>query len=96
MLLHSSCSQISGLDKQNNFFGEIWCAGRSLADELLRTGLAKLVDWNAPREMLEAMKELEATAKSSKLRVWSIAANLSKKEAGATNSTFLRGKVRRC
>lgn len=63
---------IEGIDKYNNFFGSVLDQqGRNVSVNLLRSGLAQVVDWSAsPSTDINAFKESERLAQEEKLRIW--------------------------
>lgn len=73
------------------FFGSLTMDGRDLAEELLRQGLARFIEWNAPD--VPKMRALEQQAKAAKLRIWKFA----QKAASTVESPEMsewNGKVR--
>jgi len=58
------------LDKRGAFFGSMNYAGRNVADELLKIGLAKFTEWNANPADLERQKEFEKAAVKQGVRLW--------------------------
>jgi len=56
--------------RQNEFYGSISFAGRSLASQLIKNGYGKLVEWNAPPKEVDELKKLQKEAIGQKLRIW--------------------------
>mmetsp|Transcript_10014 Transcript_10014/g.24959 ORF Transcript_10014/g.24959 Transcript_10014/m.24959 type:complete len:920 (-) Transcript_10014:25-2784(-) len=55
----------------NSLVGTISVGGRDLGEELLKAGLACVVDWNAPSaEKLKVYRAAEAAAQAARLRMW--------------------------
>jgi staphylococcal nuclease domain-containing protein 1 len=78
------------IDKGEGVFSRVLCGGRDPAELLLQTGLARLVDWNAPKSCLAKYKDLEAKAHAGRVRLWSIAQagpSSQKKDTGSTVGT---------
>jgi len=53
------------------FHADIALAGKSVGELLLASGLAKFVDWTAPKDKADVYRNLEAQAQAKKLRIWS-------------------------
>lgn len=61
---------IEGAD-QSNFYGTVTYNGRNIGEELLKSGLAKFVDWSAARTTYaDRLRAAERFAKEKKLRLW--------------------------
>ena len=65
---------VGGVDKNGNFFGRLEIPGcPDVAEELLRVGLARMVDWSlsfADPASVSAMRTAERDAKEARLRLW--------------------------
>ncbi|GAM23551.1 hypothetical protein SAMD00019534_067260 [Acytostelium subglobosum LB1] len=76
------------LDKQGNLFGSVMCAGKDVAEELLRQGLGSFVAWSATNRTIAeqaALKTAEQNARNSRQRIWSLPGAVP--AAGAETST---------
>jgi staphylococcal nuclease domain-containing protein 1 len=73
-LLHRDVQVVlQGVDKFGNFFGSIVFAKGNITLKLLELGYGKLVPWSAQlTNESEQMKHAEATARSTRARVWSL------------------------
>jgi len=71
-LLHREVGVLlQGIDKSGNLFGSIVHHKGNIAVELLKSGLATLVDWSAQlTQDTQAMREAERSAKESRLNKW--------------------------
>lgn len=74
-LLHRDVEVLlQGVDKQGNLFGAVLHPnGKDVRQELLKQGLARMVDWSllyASRADALAMRQAENEGKRSKLRLW--------------------------
>jgi len=64
---------LEGIDKYN-CYGSVALGAHNLAEELLKAGLAKYVDWSGVKTAFaDKLKVAEKAAKDKKLRLWSIA-----------------------
>lgn len=73
LLLHRDVVvTIEGIDKYNNFFGTVVdLQNRNVSVNLVRMGLASVVEWSAgPKTDLNVYKEAERYAQENKLRMW--------------------------
>lgn len=65
---------LQGVDKQGNLYGAVLHPnGKDVRQELLKHGLARMVDWSlvyASRADSLAMRQAENEGKRSKLRLW--------------------------
>jgi endonuclease YncB( thermonuclease family) len=63
---------VTSLDAtSNSLVGTISVGGRDLGEELLKAGLARVVDWNAPSAaQLKSYREAETAAQAGRLRMW--------------------------
>jgi len=62
-----------GVDKFN-LYGTVSYLGRNLADELLKNGLGRYVDWSGSRTgNADGLKASEKSAKEKRMRIWSVA-----------------------
>ncbi|KAG5176046.1 hypothetical protein JKP88DRAFT_270898 [Tribonema minus] len=62
-----------GVDKYDNLYGTVVHAKGNIAVELVRSGLARMVDWTSaflPRDVAIAMRSAENEAKRAQLRLW--------------------------
>jgi endonuclease YncB( thermonuclease family) len=62
-----------GADKYDNLYGTVVHAKGNISIELLRSGMARMLDWTAaflPRETTTAMRAAENEAKLQQLRLW--------------------------
>uniref|UniRef100_A0A7S4L8Z8 Micrococcal nuclease n=1 Tax=Paramoeba aestuarina TaxID=180227 RepID=A0A7S4L8Z8_9EUKA len=79
------------IDKADGVFSRVLCGGRDPAELLLQTGLARVVEWNAPKACLAKYKEIEEKAHAGRVRIWSLAQaagpSSQKKDAGYTVGT---------
>lgn len=63
---------LEGIDRYN-FYGTVSLGTRNLAEELLKAGLAKYVDWSGSKSAFaEKLKAAEKVAKDARQRVWSV------------------------
>jgi Staphylococcal nuclease homologue len=79
-LMHHLCTQPlhcwhqkQGADKYDNLYGTVVHAKGNISIELLRSGMARMLDWTAaflPRETTTAMRAAENDAKLQQLRLW--------------------------
>lgn len=96
LLLHRDVTvTIEGIDKYSNYFGTVLDAqGRNVSVNLLRMGLASVVDWSAsPKTDLAAFKEAERLAQEERLRIWkdhkgSLKASGKKTDKGGSSEIF--------
>ncbi|KAG5176035.1 hypothetical protein JKP88DRAFT_351222, partial [Tribonema minus] len=64
---------VRGVDKYDNLYGTVVHAKGNIAVELVRSGLARMVDWTSaflPRDVAIAMRSAENEAKRAQLRLW--------------------------
>ncbi|EFA75440.1 nuclease domain-containing protein [Heterostelium album PN500] len=77
-------------DKQGNLFGSIHCAGKDVAEELLRQGLGTFVGWSANSRSAadqNNLKTAEQSAKTAGLRMWSTGAGASASSTSTTSTS---------
>lgn len=85
---------LEGVDKFNNFYGTVQHPAGNISAELLKVGLAKVVDWSAKfTHDAEALYKAERVAKERRLRIWKDYV-APQRSAAATNSAEFPGKVR--
>jgi staphylococcal nuclease domain-containing protein 1 len=69
--LHPEC-----IDKVDGVvFARVSCGGKDPAELLLQTGLARFVEWNAPRSVAQQYKALQEKAQAGRIRLWSLPQN---------------------
>uniref|UniRef100_A0A7S3GBZ8 Uncharacterized protein n=1 Tax=Palpitomonas bilix TaxID=652834 RepID=A0A7S3GBZ8_9EUKA len=73
-LLHREVRlELTGLDKMNGFFGSIISPAGDISKELVRVGLAKVVDWSisfvSPQKAVD-LRGADKVAKAQRLRIW--------------------------
>lgn len=84
---------LEGVDKFNNFYGTIQHRAGNISAELLKVGLAKVVDWSAKfSKDPEALYKAERVAKERRLRIWKDYVP-PQRSAAAANATEFPGKV---
>ncbi|KAJ0393787.1 hypothetical protein P43SY_008224 [Pythium insidiosum] len=74
-LLHRDVElKLEGVDKYGNLYGSVvHSSGKNISAELLKNGLAKMVDWSASfvsDKSRTALRAAEKEAKSANLRLW--------------------------
>lgn len=85
---------LEGVDKFNNFYGTIQHRAGNISAELLKVGLARVVDWSAKfSKDPEALYKAERVAKERRLRIWKDYVP-PQRSAAAANATEFPGKVR--
>lgn len=72
--------------KNPTFYGVVSLNGKPIANELLKSGLARFVEWSAPKEEVSTMKALQAAAQKGGVRIWK--SGVPKPLASGSDSSF--------
>mmetsp|Transcript_10807 Transcript_10807/g.26760 ORF Transcript_10807/g.26760 Transcript_10807/m.26760 type:complete len:884 (-) Transcript_10807:255-2906(-) len=84
---------LEGVDKFNNFYGTVQHPAGNISAELLKVGLAKVVDWSAKfSKDPELLYKSERVAKERRLRIWKDYVAPVRSAAAAASSEF-PGKI---
>mmetsp|Transcript_15487 Transcript_15487/g.60557 ORF Transcript_15487/g.60557 Transcript_15487/m.60557 type:complete len:893 (-) Transcript_15487:1971-4649(-) len=78
-------------DNADEFYGTLNMEGQELGEELIRQGLAKFVEWNAPPARADIMRQLENQAREGHIRIWKYATTSA---ASTETPKEFEGKVR--
>ena len=85
---------LEGVDKYNNFYGTIQHPAGNISEELLKVGLARVVDWSAKfAKDAELLYKAERMAKEKRLRIWKDYSAPQRSAAASGNSAEFVGKV---
>ncbi len=62
--------RLDGADKYGNLFASVLINGKSLSEELLGLGVAKIQDHSLPVQDAERLRAVQASAQEKQLRLW--------------------------
>eukprot|EP01095_Lingulamoeba_sp_RSL-Kostka_P007792 TRINITY_DN2529_c1_g2_i1.p1 TRINITY_DN2529_c1_g2~~TRINITY_DN2529_c1_g2_i1.p1 ORF type:complete len:894 (+),score=381.65 TRINITY_DN2529_c1_g2_i1:126-2807(+) len=84
----------TGMGLNDEIYGIIKMGGKSLAEELLRAGLARYIEWHAPADLKERYQASEKHAQDNKLRLWrNVKVGESSRSNSNNNDDEFTGKV---